>query len=93
MRPSSKSKLFWTTAAVLGIAALVLAAFSVFQIKAGGYPPEGTGSLGHVGMVISGIIAGFIAIILGLFMTLCISKARAAARVHDPDSGSGSSTS
>jgi hypothetical protein len=49
---------------------LALAVFGFVLIKNGAYPPEGTGSLGHVGMV----IAGAIAVVLALFALLCISK-------------------
>lgn len=75
MQPSAKFKLLWAPAGVLGVAAVVLTVLGFVLIMRGAYPPEGTGSLGHVGMVIAGIIAGFLALILGLFMVLCISKA------------------
>lgn len=48
----------------------------IVLIKDGAYPPEGTGSLGHVGMVIAGTIAAFLALVCGLFAALCISKVR-----------------
>jgi hypothetical protein len=70
--------LLWTTAAVLGVAALALAVLAIVLINGGAYPPEGTGSLGHVGMVIAGVIAAFLALVLGLLTALCISKVRAA---------------
>lgn len=64
---------------VLGFAALAFAVIGILLIKDGAYPPEGTGSLGHVGMVIAGVIAAFLAVVLGLFTALCISKVRATA--------------
>lgn len=80
MHLGAKSKLLWATAGVLGVAAVGLAVLGFVLIVGGAYPPEGTGSLGHVGMVIGGIIAGFLALVFGLFMVLCVSKARAVAR-------------
>ena len=80
MQLGAKFKLLWATAGVLGVAAVVLAVLGFVLIMGGAYPPEGTGSLGHVGMVIAGIISGFLALIFCLFMVFCISKARAVAR-------------
>ena len=79
MRQSAKLKLLRTTAIVLGVAAVVFAGLGILLIKDGAYPPDGGGSLGHVGMVIAGVIATFLAVVLGLFTALCISKVRAAA--------------
>jgi hypothetical protein len=89
MDPTTRSKLLWAIASVLGIAALGLAVLSVVLIKGGAYPPEGTGSLGHVGMVIAGIIAGFLALILGGLMLFCMSKGRVATNASKPASESG----
>jgi hypothetical protein len=71
-------------------AALALAAVAVVLIYTGAYPPEGTGSLGHVGTTIAGIIAAFLALILSLFTVMCFSKARSAAlpRHSRPDNPS-----
>ena len=89
MRPSTKLKLRRATAVVLAVAALAVAVLGIVLIKGGAYPPEGTGSLGHVGMVIAGIIASFLAVVLGLFTALCISKVRAAADTGRAASGGG----
>ena len=93
MRASTKFKLLWAIAAILAVAAIVLAAFGIYLIRAGAYPFEGTGSLGHVGMVIAGIIALFIGVVLSLFSAFCISKARVAARADNLASGNDPSKS
>jgi RsiW-degrading membrane proteinase PrsW (M82 family) len=77
MRPSTRSKLLRVAAVVLGVGTVAFAVLGFVLIKDGAYPPEGTGSLGHVGMVIAGAIAAFLALVLGLFTALCISKVRA----------------
>ena len=87
MQLGAKFKLLWATAGVLGVAAVVFAVLGFVLIMGGAYPAEGTGSLGHVGMVIGGIIAGFLALVGGLFTVLCISKARAMARTMHLASG------
>jgi hypothetical protein len=79
MDATTKSKLLWSVASLLGVAALGLAVLGFVLIKGGAYPPEGTGSLGHVGMVIAGAIAGFLALILGGLTIVCVSKGRAVA--------------
>lgn len=81
MQPSTKAKLLWTIASLFGLAALGFALFAFALIKGGAYPPEGTGSLGHVGMVIAGIIGAFLAMIFGGLMLFCVSKAKIATRV------------
>jgi hypothetical protein len=78
MQPTTKAKVLRGTAAVLIVAALALAGLGVILIKGGAYPPEGTGSLGHVGMVIAGAFGSFLALVFGLFAVFCISKAKAA---------------
>jgi hypothetical protein len=83
MQVHTKAKFFWALAGLLGLAALLFAAFGVILIHAGAYPPEGTGSLGHVGTTIAGIIAAFLALVLSLFTVMCISKARSARRAGD----------
>ncbi len=80
MLATTKYKMFLAIAGVLGVAALVLAVFGFFLIRAGAYPPSGTGSLGHVGMVIAGGIAEFIAFVFILFTIFFIFKARAIVR-------------
>jgi hypothetical protein len=80
MHQNARLKLVRATAIILGVAAPALAVLGIFLIKDGAYPPEGTGSLGHVGMVIAGVIATFLGVVLGLFSALCISKIRAAAK-------------
>ena len=76
MRPATKAKLLWTIASFCGVAALGLAVLAFVLIKGGAYPPEGTGSLGHVGMVIAGIIAAFLGIFFGGLVLVCASNVR-----------------
>lgn len=89
MQPSTKAKLLWIVASLLGIAALGFALFAFALIKGGAYPPEGTGSLGHVGMVIAGIIGAFLALIFGGLMLFCVSKAKIATRASKQFTGNG----
>jgi len=77
MKPAIKTKLLWTIASVCGVVALGLAVLAFVLIRGGAYPPEGTGSLGHVGMVIAGIIAAFLGIFSGGLVLVCASKVRA----------------
>lgn len=76
MVPATKFKLLWTTASCCGVAALGFAALAFVLIKGGAYPPEGGGSLGHVGMVIAGIVAAFLGILCGGLVLVCASRAR-----------------
>ena len=76
MKPAIKTKLLWAIASVCGVVALGLAVLAFVLIRGGAYPPEGTGSLGHVGMVIAGIIAAFLGIITGGLALLCASKVK-----------------
>jgi hypothetical protein len=62
MQATTKSKLLKSTATLLAAMTVVLAGLGIFLVKGGTYPPEGTGSLGHVGMVIAGAIASFLAV-------------------------------
>jgi uncharacterized membrane protein len=80
MRATTKSKLLKSIAALLAVVAVALAGLGFFLIKGGAYPAEGSGSLGHAGMVIAGAIAGFLAVVLGLFAVFCISRVRAIER-------------
>lgn len=76
MRPATKAKLLWTIASFCGVSALGLAVLAFVLIKGGAYPPEGTGSLGHVGVVIAGIIAAFLGIFCGGLVLVCVSQVR-----------------
>lgn len=84
MQATTKFKMLQVTAALLGTAAVAAAGFGFYLIRAGAYPAQGAGSLGHVGMIVAGIIAGFIALVLGLFAALCLSKVRTAPRPDFP---------
>jgi hypothetical protein len=77
MAPTTKSRLLWSVASLFGVATLGLAVLGFVLVKGGAYPPEGTGSLGHVGMVIAGALAGFLALILGGLTIVCVSKGKA----------------
>lgn len=76
MRLATKIKLLWTIASICSVAAVGLAVLAFVLIKGGAYPPEGTGSLGHVGMVIAGIIAAFLGIFCGGLVLVCASRVR-----------------
>jgi uncharacterized membrane protein len=76
MDPTTKSNLLWVIAGLLGITTIGLSVFGFVLIKGGAYPPEGSGSLGHVGMVVAGIIAEFLGLILCGLMLVCIARAR-----------------
>ena len=76
MRPATKTKLLWTIASICGVSAVWLAVLAFVLIKSGAYPPEGAGSLGHVGMVIAGIIAAFLGIFCGGIALVCASRVR-----------------
>jgi hypothetical protein len=76
MDAAAKAKLLWVAAWLLGIAALGFAVTAFILIKGGAYPPEGAGSLGHVGMIIAGIIAGFLGLIFAGLTLVCGSKVR-----------------
>lgn len=77
MTPATKTKILWTIASFCGVAALALAVLAFVLIKGGAYPPEGTGSLGHVGMVIAGIIAAFLGLFFGGAVLVCASRVKA----------------
>ena len=76
MRPATKTKLLRTIALICGVAAAGLVVLAFVLIKGGVYPPEGTGSLGHVGMAIAGIIAAFLGIFCGGLVLVCASRIR-----------------
>lgn len=76
MNRTTKRKVLNGFAALLFPVALLLLVLSFILIREGGWPQEGGGSLGHVGMIIGGIIAAFLALISTLFAILCISKSR-----------------
>ena len=79
MQSNTRAKLLRATAVVLLATAALLAGFGFMLIKDGAYPAEGTGSLGHVGMMIAGAIAVFLALICALFALLCKSKMKSTA--------------
>lgn len=87
MKPATKTKLLWTIASFSGVAALGLAALAFVLIRGGAYPPEGTGSLGHVGMVIAGIIAALLGIFCGGLVLVCASKVRVIESAVKPTPG------
>ena len=84
MAPATKAKLLWVIASLFGIAALGLAVLAFVLIKDGAYSPEGTGSLGHVGMVIAGIIAAFLTVISAGLMLFCVRKGRCVVTAGKP---------
>ena len=56
---------------IMVIGAALLGLFSVRLIGDGVYPPDGNSSLGHVGMVVAGIIGCFVTLtgsLLGIWM-------------------------
>ncbi len=79
MTPKTKTRILWTIAAVSGAAALGLAVLAVVLIKFGAYPPAGTGSLGHVGAVVAGIVAAFLGLFCAGLVLVCASKVKAIA--------------
>lgn len=80
MNLATKTKLLWTIASICGVAAVGLAVLAFVLIKGGAYPPEGTGSLGHVGMIIVGIVAAFLSIFCGGLVLVCASRVRGGGR-------------
>lgn len=76
MEPATKANLFRAIAFFCGVAALGFLVLASVLIKGGAYPPEGTGSLGHVGMVIAGTIAAFLAIVFGGLVLVCASRVK-----------------
>lgn len=76
MKPATKARILWAIAWFCGLAALGLAVLAFLLIKGGAYPPEGTGSLGHVGMVVAGVIAAFLGISCGGLVFVCASNLR-----------------
>jgi hypothetical protein len=89
MSPATKTKLLWTSASLCGVAAVGLAVLAFVLIKDGAYPPEGTGSLGHVGMVIAGIIAGFLGIFCGGLVLVFASRVKVIQNANKPISNAG----
>lgn len=76
MAPGTKRRILHGVAFLLVAATAALGSFAFVLIREGAYPPEGTGSLGHVGLTIAGIIAAFLTVVSGLFALLCVSRAR-----------------
>ncbi|MFP5357149.1 MAG: hypothetical protein ACLGHI_01685 [Gammaproteobacteria bacterium] len=61
---------------LLGMAALVLAGLAWVLIRDGAWPEPGTGSLGHVGMVIAGAIGALLSLLSGLLSAACWMRSR-----------------
>ena len=80
MEPGAKTNLLRAAAVVCGVVALGFVVLAFVLIKGGAYPPAGTGSLGHVGMVIAGAIAAFLGILFGGLVFVCTSRIKAIAR-------------
>lgn len=74
-----KTKLIWLAglSVVFFVLALIGGGFAVYLIRIGAYPSSSEGSLGHVGAVVAGLIAGFMAIILVLLSIYTWLRARA----------------
>lgn len=89
MGPATRIKILWTIASTCGVAAVGLAVLAFVLIKGGAYPPEGAGSLGHVGMVIAGIIAAFLGIFCGGLVLVCASRVRVIENANKPISDGG----
>jgi hypothetical protein len=71
-----RRRLLLIGAGVSAVGALVFGVMAVFWIGAGAYPPPGEGSLGHVGMVVAGVGAGFFAIVALLFTVYFLLKVK-----------------
>ena len=76
MKKTTKAKLLLGIGLVCGGLSILFFSLSFILIKDGAYPPEGTGSLGHVGMVIAGIISGILTLIFGAVAAYCLKKSR-----------------
>ena len=84
MKSSTKIKFLWVIASLCGVAAVGLAVLAFVLVKGGAYPPAGTGSLGHVGMVIAGIIAAFLGIFCGGLVFVCASRVKVIQGANEP---------
>ena len=80
MHQATKAKVLNITGIVLGCISFAFAVLSFVLIKDGVFPPDGNGSLGHVGMVIAGIIAGFLVLVFGSLSFFFIHRARKLSR-------------
>lgn len=78
MKAATRTTLLWTIGALCGMAALGLAVLAVVLVRDGANPLEGTGSLGHVGMVVAGLTAALLALFCGGLAVLCVLRVRAA---------------
>ncbi len=77
MQSRTKRRALSALSVVLFVAAAALVVFAAVLIHAGAYPAPGEGSLGHVGAVIAGVVAGFAGIVTALFGLWARSRARA----------------
>lgn len=84
MKPATKTRILRTIAWLSGAAALGFAVLAFVLIKGGAYPPPGTGSLGHVGMVIAGIIAAFLGLFCAGLVLVCASRVRVIEKAGKP---------
>jgi hypothetical protein len=62
--------------ALLSVAAVGLAGLAWVLIRDGAWPEPGTGSLGHVGMVIAGAIGALLSLLCGLLAVSCWVRSR-----------------
>lgn len=69
---------------VLTALALGGAGLAAFLIHGGIYPLEGSGSPGHAGMIVAGIILGFMALAAALLGLLALCKAQRPRTVGPP---------
>jgi hypothetical protein len=84
MHSHTKAVLLAVLSTALFIGAVLCLGFAIHLIRGGAYPPAGGGSLGHVGMVIAGLIAAFLAILAALLALYAGIRARAARRISHP---------
>lgn len=84
MQARTKFAVLTGVAVFLALLALLGGALSVYLVLLGSRPPPGGGSLGHVGIVIAGLVVGFASIVLALLGTYTGLRARAVQREQDP---------
>ena len=80
MRRNAKAFLLGLLAGVLAVLAAVGGGLAIHLVRLGAFPPAGEGSLGHVGAILAGGIAGFLGLVLGLLALWAGRRARASAR-------------
>lgn len=87
MKIATRIGLLKVVAIISGIAATGFVVLGIVLIKAGAYPPPGTGSLGHVGMVVAGIVAVFLALFFGGLILVCASRRKVLMNAVGSDAG------